>query len=250
MERLLSSSAKAFPRQFLWSLLDHYLARSIARRSLSRRVQRLEKCDECGRLRWTQVFPIRRHVAASLNHLPDELVLREPHRNAVQGRASFPAGPSKGMAVAALFDLKNESALPLERSCALEHPLRHGITAPSVHVRAPRCELREMGKGPERDRDQQHRQNRNRPPPPALFSFAGEKRKKEQPDDHHNRTNENCGSFERRGKQRKYGIEPQEKVIRLRHGLDNRRIRPAGRTKWTEIDRACGDCQEDDCSEE
>src|SRR5438034_176300 len=154
MERLLSSSARAFARLFLWSLLEHYLARSISRGSLSRQVQRLEKCDECGRLRWTQVFPIRRHVAASLNHLPDELVLREPHRNAVQGRASFPAGPSKGMAVAALFDLKNESALPLKRSCALEHPLRHGITAPSVHVRAPRCELREMGKGPERDRDQ------------------------------------------------------------------------------------------------
>src|SRR5438105_1516168 len=218
---LLSSRARAPVRQFLWSVPEHYLARSIARRSLSRRVQRLEKCDECGRLRWTQVFSIRRHVAASLNHLPDELVLREPHRNAVQGGASFPAGPSKGMAVAALFDLKNESALPLKRSCAMEHSLRHWITAPGAHVRARGCELSETGKGPEHDRDQQHGQNRNRPPPPALFSFAGEKRKKEQPDDHHNRTNENRGSFERRGKQRKYGIEPQEKVIRFRHGLDN-----------------------------
>src|SRR5213593_1320053 len=110
MERLLSSSARAFARQFLWSLLEHYLARSISRGSLSGRPQRLEKCDECDRLRWTQVFSISRHVAASLNHLPNELALSEPHRDGVQGRASLPTAPSKGMAVAALFDLKNEGA--------------------------------------------------------------------------------------------------------------------------------------------
>src|SRR5207249_6552973 len=120
-----------------------------------------------------------------------------------EGRPCLPAAPSKGMAVAALFDLTNESAVPLERSCAMEHPLRHCIAAPSVHVWAPGREARHARKRAERDRDQQHAQNRNRPPPPALFSFAGEKWKKEQPDDHHDRTNENCGSFERRGEQRK-----------------------------------------------
>src|SRR5262249_53173699 len=129
------------------------------------------------------------HVAASLNYLSDQLVVREPHRDAVQRRASVATGPSKGVAVAALFDLKNERALPLKRGRAKEHSLRHWIAAPSVHVRAPRRELSHMRKRSEDDRDQQHSQNGNRPPPPALFSFAGEKRKKEQPDDHHNRTN-------------------------------------------------------------
>src|SRR5262249_25909817 len=154
------------------------------------------------------------------------------------------------MTVAALFDLKNERALPLERSRVKDHSLRYWITAPGVHVRAPRRDLRHTRKCSERDGDQQYGQNCNRPPPPALFSFTGEKWKKEQTEDHHDRTNQHCRSFERRRQQRKYGIEPQEKVIRLRHGLDNRRIRPACWTKWTEVEGASGDCQEDEPREE
>src|SRR5262245_235514 len=213
-------------------------------------MQRLEKCDECGRLRRTQVFSISRHVAASLKYLPDELVVRESHGNAVQGGASVPTGPSKGMAVATLFELKNERALPLKRSRVKDHLLRHWITAPGFHVRAPRCELCHARKRSERDGDEQYGQNSNRSSTPALFSFTREKWKKEQTDDHHDRANENCESFERRGKQRKYGVEPQEKVIRLRHGLDNRRIRPACRTKWAEVEGASGDCQEHEPREE
>src|SRR5262252_8423752 len=132
MERLLS----------LRALPENYRARGIARGSLSRRMQRLEKCDECGRLRRTQIFSISRHVPASLKYLPDELVVRHSHGNAVQGRASVSAGPSKGMAVATLFELKNERALPLKRSRVKDHLLRHWITAPGFHVRAPRRELR------------------------------------------------------------------------------------------------------------
>src|SRR5262245_15124562 len=92
---LLPLRARGFTRQFLWSFFDHHLARGIARGSLSRRMQRSEKCDECGRFRRTQVFSISRHVAASLKYLPDELVVRHSHGNAVQGGASAPTGPSK-----------------------------------------------------------------------------------------------------------------------------------------------------------
>jgi hypothetical protein len=152
-------------------------------------MQRLEKCDECGRLRRTQVFSISWHVAASLNYLPDELVLREPHCDRVQGGASLPAASSKGMAVATLFELKNERALSLERSRAKDHSLWHWITAPGAHVRTPRRNLSLTRKRSERDRDQQYRQNPNGSSPPALFSFAGEKRKKDQSDDHYDRTN-------------------------------------------------------------
>src|SRR5262245_47827526 len=247
---LLSRPVRFFARQFLLSLLEHYLAGSIARGCLSRWMQRLEKCDECGGFRRTQVFSISRHVAASLNYLPDELVVREPHSDGVQGGASVPTAPSKGMAVATLFDLKNERALPLERSRVKDHSLRHWITAPGVHVRTPRRELSHACKCSQRDGDQQHSQNRNRSPTPALFSFTGEKWKKQQTEDHHDGTNQHCRSFERRRQQRKYGIEPQEKEIRPRHSLDNRRIRFACRTKWAEVEGASGDCQEHEPREE
>src|SRR5262245_20728157 len=200
---LLSPPVRFFARQFLLSLLEHYLAGSIARGCLPRWMQRLEKCDECGGFRRTQVFSISRHVAASLNYLPDELVVREPYGDGVHGGPSGPTGPSKSMAVATLFDLQNKRALPLERSRVKDHSLRHWITAPGVHVRTPRRDLRHTRKRSERDGDQQYAQNCNRPPPPALFSFTGEKWKKEQTEDHHDRTNQNCESFERRGQQGK-----------------------------------------------
>src|SRR5262245_48349854 len=154
------------------------------------------------------------------------------------------------MAVATLFELKNERALSLKRSRVKNHSLRHWITAPGVHVRAPRRELGHTRKRSERDGDQQYGQNSNRSPTPTLFSFTRKKWKKEQTKDHHDRTNQHRRSFERRRQQRKDGIQPQEKVIRLRHGLDNRRIRPACRTKWAEVDGASGDCQEHEPREE
>ncbi len=38
-------------------------------------MQRFEKCNECGRLRGTQIFPIGRHVATTLDHWANALVL-------------------------------------------------------------------------------------------------------------------------------------------------------------------------------
>src|SRR5216683_2876563 len=127
-------------RAFFLGVAEHDIARRIARGSLPSRMQGLEKCDErCGLCR-TQILPIRRHVAASLDHLANELVLCQPHGDAIQRRASLPAHLTQGMAVAALFDLKNERALSLQRGCAMKKSLRHRITAPCVHVRTPRCE--------------------------------------------------------------------------------------------------------------
>src|SRR5258706_4168717 len=124
------------------TLAEHHTARRIARGSLPGRMQSLEKCDERRGLCRTQVLPVRRHVAASLDHLADELVLREPHGDAIQRRASLPAQLPEGMAVAALLDLKNKCALPLQGRCGMKKTLRHRITAPSAHVLTPRCESR------------------------------------------------------------------------------------------------------------
>src|SRR5260370_38941867 len=130
-----------FPaRAFFLGVTEHHIARCIARGSLPSRMQGLEKCDERRGLCRTQVLPVRRHVAVALVRLADELVLREPHGDRIQRRASLPAQLPEGMAVAALFDLKNERALSLQRGCAMKKSLRHWITAPSVHVRTPRCE--------------------------------------------------------------------------------------------------------------
>src|SRR5690348_14877429 len=100
-------------------------------------MQGLKKCHKRRGLRRTQILSVGGHVAASLNHLADQLVLCQPHRNTIQSGASLPALLSKGMAVSALLGLKDERALPLKCSCAMYESLRHRITTPGVHVRAP-----------------------------------------------------------------------------------------------------------------
>src|SRR5713226_5479775 len=115
-------------RAFFLGVTEHHIARCIARGSLPSRMQGLEKCDERRGLCRTQVLPVRRHVAASLDHLADELVLREPHGDAIQSWASLAAHFSEGMAVAALLDLENKRALPLQGRGAMKKSLRHGIT--------------------------------------------------------------------------------------------------------------------------
>src|SRR4029077_6509195 len=110
MDRCLWLCARAF---FL-GVTEHHIARCIARRSLPSRMQGLEKCDERRGLCRTQVLSVRRHVPASLDHLADELILREPHGDAIQRRASLSAEFTERMAIAALLHLKHESALPLK----------------------------------------------------------------------------------------------------------------------------------------
>src|SRR6266700_6740617 len=98
---------------------SHHIARSITRRSLPGGMQSLEKCHECSRLRRTQILSVRRHVAAPLNHLANELVLRAPHGNAVESGTSLPAYISEGMTVTALLDLKHQRALALKGGRAM-----------------------------------------------------------------------------------------------------------------------------------
>jgi hypothetical protein len=76
------------------------------------------------------------------------------------------------MTVAALLGLENERTLPLKRGAIMQKFVRYRITAPSVHVRAPRGVSREMGECSQDYGDQQNGQNSDWPPPPALFSFS------------------------------------------------------------------------------
>src|SRR5262245_32011244 len=75
----------------------------LARRCLACGMERLEKRDKRRGFRRTQVLAVRGHVAAPLNDLANELVLREPGGDAIETRAALAAGLAKGVAVAALF---------------------------------------------------------------------------------------------------------------------------------------------------
>ena len=162
----------------------------IARRALCRWVQGLEKRYKRRGLCRTQVVSIGRHVAAALNHLPDELVLRQPHGNAVQGWPPLSTRVAKRVAVAALLDLKHERTLPLKRSCAMNVAVGYWIAAPGIHVRTPGRELGHASKGAESDRNHQHGNNRNWPALPAFFSFSGKKRQKNQAKNYQRRDDE------------------------------------------------------------
>src|SRR5215469_2028298 len=124
-------------RRVFQAVAEHDTACGVARGSLAGRMQGFEKCHQGCCFRWAQVVPIRRHVAASLNHLANQLVLGEPNSHAVQSRPPLPARFAQRMTVAALLELKNESTLPLKSRCSVQKPVRHGVTTPRIHVRTP-----------------------------------------------------------------------------------------------------------------
>src|SRR5690349_6656186 len=170
-------------RSSLLPLAQNHVARRIARGRLSLRMQGLEKRHERCRLRRHQVLAVRRHVAASLNHLADELILRQPHSHAIQSRTAFAAILAEGMAVAALLRLKDKRALPFERAALMQELRRHRCTAPGVHSRTPGGILGEMRESAERDGEQQDGEDGDRPPLPALFALTREEREKQETQD-------------------------------------------------------------------
>src|ERR1700748_310223 len=58
-------------------------ARGVPCRLLPGGMQRLEKCNQRRGLRRAQVLAVRRHVPAPLDHLPDELILRQSHGHGI-----------------------------------------------------------------------------------------------------------------------------------------------------------------------
>src|SRR5258707_4660614 len=79
------------------------------------------------------------------------------------------------MTVAALLDLEDERALPLESSPAVQELLWHGVAAPRIHLRTPRRISSEVGECSQDYCDQQNRQNSDWPPSPTLFTFSRKK---------------------------------------------------------------------------
>jgi hypothetical protein len=97
----------------------------------------LEEGDEGGGFWWAEIFAVRGHVAAALNDLANELVLREQESDLVESGSAFTAFIAERMAVVALLELKDERALTLERRAILQELLWNGIAAPGVHNGTP-----------------------------------------------------------------------------------------------------------------
>src|ERR1700678_2506014 len=149
------------PGRLQLAVAKHQFTRRVARRALGCWMQGLEKSYERRSLCGTQVVPIGRHVAAALNHLANELILRQANGNAVQGWPPLSTRVAERVAVAALLDLKHERTLPLKRSRPVNVAGGYWIATPCVHVRTPRRELGHASKCAESDRDQQYGNYRN-----------------------------------------------------------------------------------------
>src|SRR5580658_2998930 len=112
--------------------------RGISCRRLAFGPERFEERDECSGLRGAEIFSVRGHVAAALNHLANQLILREARRYGIERGAAHAAFVAQRMAVVALLLLEHERALAFERRTMRKIAWRNWVAAPRVHDRAPR----------------------------------------------------------------------------------------------------------------
>src|ERR1700720_673469 len=115
-------------------------------------MQGLKKCDKSRGLRGTEILAISGHVAATLDHLTNELILCKPPGHCVQSRAALAALFAERMAVVTLLHLEDQSTLPLKRSPVVQKHGRNRNAAPRVHDRAPRRMFSEARKRSQRNR--------------------------------------------------------------------------------------------------
>ena len=112
---------------------------SVARWSLSRRVERVKERHHGGCLRRVQILSVGWHIASALDHLTYELIPGEAKRHLVEGRSALASLAVERMAVAALLLLEHDGAPPLQGGTPVEKFPRDWHAAPRVHHRAPRC---------------------------------------------------------------------------------------------------------------
>src|SRR5260370_6846250 len=113
------------------------LARGILGGPLSSPMQGFEKRHQRRCLGWTQVIPVSRHVAATLQHLADELVLREARGHGIQRWTALAACPIERVAVATLFALEHNRSLAFEGRPALYEFLLYRLPPPPTLDRHP-----------------------------------------------------------------------------------------------------------------
>ena len=87
------------------------LRRRIACWQLIRRMKSIEERYQGCYFRRIQVLAIGGHVAAALNHLPDQLWFRQPIGHIVKRRSARAAQAAERVTVAALLVLKHDCSL-------------------------------------------------------------------------------------------------------------------------------------------
>src|SRR5882724_6124271 len=122
-----------------WARLADCDLRSVARWGLSRRMQRLHECHERGRLRSWQVLAVGRHVAAALNYLAYELVVRESYCDLIERRSALAAPLPERVTVVTLLGFEDQRPLALERRALCEQTFRNRLLTPGIHLRTPGC---------------------------------------------------------------------------------------------------------------
>src|SRR5260370_40778490 len=101
-------------------------------------MERLEERHQRSGLRRAEVLSIGRHVAAALDHLADQLVVREPDSDAIEPGPALSSPLVERMTVAALLELQDQRPMYLHRRPAFKVLLREGTAAPRVHHPAAR----------------------------------------------------------------------------------------------------------------
>jgi len=84
--------------------------------ALARWMKRLEDATS-GLSPRAEVLPVRRHVATTLDDLPDQLILRQPHGDSVERRAALPTRLVERMTVPALLRLEDEARRAVRARC-------------------------------------------------------------------------------------------------------------------------------------
>src|SRR5882724_11478335 len=212
---------------------ERHLPGGVLRRLLPGGMECFEERHERRGLGGTQVLSICRHVAAALDHLPDELVFRQSDGDGVEPWTALPTFAIERVAVVALLHLEHERSLPLERRAPAQVRGRNRLAAPRVHRGTPRRIRGETGQRSERDHYEQNRDRRDRAPLPALLAFTGNERQREQEPDRYRRPDQQRRGLHPRWQQRQHGVEPEEEEVRTWRGLDDRRIGLPARAERT-----------------
>ncbi len=78
-------------------------------------MQRFEKSNERSGLRGIQILSVGGHITAALQYLAHELIRRQPNGHSVESRAPLAADIAERVAIVALFRLKDQRSLDLQR---------------------------------------------------------------------------------------------------------------------------------------
>src|SRR5215468_9701024 len=199
--------------------------RGIAGHSGMRRMQGLHERHQCGDLRRTEILAIGRHIAAALDHLPDQLVAGQARRHIVERRAALAAAAAQAVAVPALLVLEHQGPLDFERRAALEIVRGYWRAAPGLHRWGPGRVHPHRRQSTKHQEDDHHGQHSDWPPARAFLPRASDERQGKEQGNADNRRDEDEKGFQIIREQGQEGIEPEKIEIRLRYRPDIRGIR-------------------------